>query len=600
MNLQNEQKQESSLERSAEIREPRERATEMLREGDRHVSGAKGLIESARTFMKKIGMGREAELKQLEDETDAAWDELASTVEPIAKGKNIEAPTDDIDAGWETAEKPTEEELDWGMPVEIPKEASFEAMNEDEIMDAVNEAIASTFSGDATAKRHLLSMLEHPKTMEVAERFLQDELGTKTNALLKTNLNTAAFRSVHELASKRPGLQEAFKGQIAEQVGRIVAEKFMQDPSYLERIATLDASLSQELAPGGPQLMKERSLKNLAAVYETVGEHAVAFSNALDLKSLSPQLEYDTTRSVIEIDTADVDNDTGELLTKVNFNLQYTDRSESREKAGINRNIFRGLRTTESGESVPRTYVEHTEFSLPESVKDAGIAADVTRRSLELYGKEGMNLDEIKLHANIDAGGYAWASYGYGWDRQAMANSHLEKAAHEKRTIKVNGRELSLQMELTNEEQVELMREEIRNLIQRCANTLGSIQRDMKLRGSAYPDDAAASIRKAYEEALANPDITPQHLALIGDSAPKLYKGTDGQYYLEDEWPAAQMQNIAAAPGFNKPTHIGKIAMLGTEWYGTIELQQNGTQQGKNLELLKRTIARRGHIKTSS
>lgn len=54
---------------------------------------------------------------------------------------------------------------------------------------------------------------------------------------------------------------------------------------------------------------------------------------------------------------------------------------------------------------------------LPTRLKSKNIAAQITKKSLELYDQS--NIDEIGLHA-VEVGGYAWASYGYGWDEDKM------------------------------------------------------------------------------------------------------------------------------------------------------------------------------------
>lgn len=599
MQLQNfspEPKRDAMLERiEARAATPRETARDMMREGDRLVTDAKSGIEGIRMELKGSGDAAvEEQLKALESDLDAAWDDLATDI------KEATRPVPPESGVFARPGAPTEEELDWEIPETEPGKENFDAMNEDQIIDAVNESIAGAFSGDAASKARLMKLLEHPKSGEFAERFLRDDIESKLgDAMDAPSFDARAFATVLELSAAKPDILDAVKGSIAERVGPAIAEKIMKDPAYAERLAELNDALSKELVPGGPILMKERTLKNLAAVHETVGGQAVAFANAIDLKSLSAQLEYAKTESIIEIDKADVDEETGELLTKVSFSMNFEDMSQPadergrRDMANIIRNFYRETRKTETGEVVPRTYAEHTVFRLPESVKDNGMAAEVTRRSLELYGKDGMNLEEIKLHANIDAGGYVWASYGYGWDREKMAKIRLEKARHKGETVEAGGREIVEDTELTEADERELMRQEITGIINGCINTLDSIQRDIALRGGSYPEAAAAAVRKDLEAALENPDVTPQHLALIGDKAPKLHKGEDGNYYLEDEWPAAQAKGVNAAPGYKKAAHIGKIALLGAEWYGTIELKPDGAQGGANLELLKKTIDRR-------
>lgn len=562
---------------------PAETAQEMKRAATQEISDVKANIDQLRASMQQHPE-LATELNGLQAEVDAAWDELNADIESVT------APP--VSGVFEKANP--SEELDWDIP-DTSNETTSE-LTEDQVMDAANAAIERAFGGDQAALNELHGLLQQEKTREIAERFVLDELGTRSRQMAQADpFDGVGFRAALELAAVRSEFVETLRQNLAEEVGSVVAEKMTNDPTYAERITGLERSLAGDLAPNGPKLMEQRSLKNLAALLESVGEHALTFANALDLRTLSSSLDYTHGGSVIEVDYANVDEETGELMTKVSFNINYVDANSTpnargeRDSGGINRNIYRNVR-----DGQVKTHVEHTLFRLPESVKDNGIASEVTRRSLDIYGADGMDLDEIKLHADIDAGGYVWASYGYGWDHDQMAMQLLSKKADKGEDITVGGREIFEYDELTEADRVELAREEIASIINGCRNTFRSILSSIARRGGRYPVEAAEQIEQQLEAALANPDVTPQHLAAIGDTAPRLFKGNDGQFYLEDEWPSAQTRGIGAEPGYaKKAAHIGKIALLGSDWHGKIELNANGPQSGNNLHLLRKTIARR-------
>ena len=64
-------------------------------------------------------------------------------------------------------------------------------------------------------------------------------------------------------------------------------------------------------------------------------------------------------------------------------------------------------------------YVDHSIFMLDDALQGAGQAKRFLAQSVEAYKKLGV--DKIKLHANIDVGGYAWIKYGFKPDAAGAA-----------------------------------------------------------------------------------------------------------------------------------------------------------------------------------
>ena len=66
--------------------------------------------------------------------------------------------------------------------------------------------------------------------------------------------------------------------------------------------------------------------------------------------------------------------------------------------------------------------VHHDLLKLPSAMQGEGIGKNLLRAELEQYEKLGV--DKVKLFANIDVGGYAWAKYGYTLDEDSASYFH--------------------------------------------------------------------------------------------------------------------------------------------------------------------------------
>lgn len=572
---------------------PEQAGKETLRQADRMLTDQRSQLEALKMTLDAQSPAA-AEIAALEDDLDAAWDELHTEIQAATTEKPVQAPI-------------AEEELDWDIPEE-PKTAekapllSLEGKTEDEIIDLVNSSMDEAFTGNAEALSKLRELASHSNSSEITGRFLMDECQSRLYQTFEASTFSAeemsrVMRIGDVSAESRSMMQEAF----SQQVGSKMAERILKEPAYLQQLASLEGSLSRPLREGGPELSSKRSFKNLVALKETVGDFSAEFAQAIDLKQYSPELDtgltYQTSKDLIDFEQVEIDEVSGELLTKIAFSIGYrregVDDASDEKNGLISRNLCRSVQKNEQGEPMVKKYIEHSIFKLPAGVKDAGIAAQMTKRSLEMYGSDKMDLDEIRLHANIDVGGYAWASYGYGWDEEGNASQRLAKLAEKGEEIIVGGREVFEYEELTFEDKKELARQEVDEIIRGSQASLDSIAASMRRRGSSIPAELYQSLAEQVEACRQKPDVTPQDLALMGDALPKFYKSAEGEYYLEQEWEQAQAQGEKPAEGFKKPAHFGKIAMLGSNWYGKIELRQTGTQAGKNLELLQKTLERR-------
>jgi SPP1 gp7 family putative phage head morphogenesis protein len=95
-------------------------------------------------------------------------------------------------------------------------------------------------------------------------------------------------------------------------------------------------------------------------------------------------------------------------------------------------NLFRTIGIDDTG----KKYAIHELFQVPEDLQRSGIGKKILADWLDLYKETGVKY--IKLHANIDVGGYAWARYGfYPESPEALAEikQHIKDFVHSRRNV---------------------------------------------------------------------------------------------------------------------------------------------------------------------
>lgn len=70
--------------------------------------------------------------------------------------------------------------------------------------------------------------------------------------------------------------------------------------------------------------------------------------------------------------------------------------------------------------------VDHTHFQLDKSAQGKGVSKAIFRDLVQEYEKAGV--EEIRVHANIDVGGYAWAKYGFKAPTKMDIEDVIERA----------------------------------------------------------------------------------------------------------------------------------------------------------------------------
>ena len=90
------------------------------------------------------------------------------------------------------------------------------------------------------------------------------------------------------------------------------------------------------------------------------------------------------------------------FLDNGSVSMNYKGLSSDDEDVELNRVFFK---------EGNRIIVDHALFDLPEELQGKGISKAIFRSLFSEY--ENMGVDEVRVKANIDVGGYCWAKYGF-------------------------------------------------------------------------------------------------------------------------------------------------------------------------------------------
>ena len=105
--------------------------------------------------------------------------------------------------------------------------------------------------------------------------------------------------------------------------------------------------------------------------------------------------------------------------TGTSLRRQKRDRGPSAQLDGVIRDadgqrVGAWYRSVNYDQDTDTVWVGHESLVLSEEVQGQGIASAFNAQAEDFYRAVGV--DEIRLEANIDVGGYAWARAGYDWD----------------------------------------------------------------------------------------------------------------------------------------------------------------------------------------
>ena len=260
---------------------------------------------------------------------------------------------------------------------------------------------------------------------------MADRIGTIMSEIIeKDRVAFDTLDQVADLASQDELVREKTSNALIGRVGEKYAKRILSDREYRETLNKLQETLSRRLEGNeSPQFCKETNLENLVVINEILGDRAESVTRTLDLRSygrgLDTSLKLTKTKDgkfsdLIKVFGTTFDDEGNLVDAQVEVGFAFDgvgpDGEPNNEDARIHRLFMRQTKKMPDGNQKSELIVRHEIFDLPNSIKGGGLAAEVTRSSLAEYDELGV--DAITLSANIDVGGYAWASYGYGWDTE--------------------------------------------------------------------------------------------------------------------------------------------------------------------------------------
>ncbi|MEK9152875.1 MAG: hypothetical protein AAB692_05930 [Patescibacteria group bacterium] len=408
-----------------------------------------------------------------------------------------------------------------------------------------------------------------------------------------------ALENLAAMAAKNKDQHREILGVLKGKLGNR-AEEILTSPELRKELVEMKARLSQKWGgKDGPPITEDLDLAKLVALRETMGKNPEAFLEVIDLKkrleaaSGTGKMKY-TKGTAIRLYDPEVDQKTGELTTLVKVELAFDDSSG--DAAIIARLFTREVETDKEGNPRVKKSVHHDLFKLPSRLKANGMAADITRDSLPEYDRQGLN--EINLNADIDMGSYAWAAYGYGWDKKEMASHSMAWQKNREMDVRVGGVTKKIK-DLSKDEKAAVLKESADYFANEgVIDVIDVGRKNLKEALTEVGSAETESILKEFESLVKNPlTVTPQTLAEFGRKGLKLFQTeTTGKWYTEESLEEAvrnkKMTADDAADLRKKPFHAGKIVLLSNSWYGAIDLKNTGEQGGKNRKMLEQYLSK--------
>ncbi len=520
--------------------DPRETGKQMRQEGTRLTDDVMESIDSAWDAAESLGeTGAETELESLRDQAIDAKKELDDSL-------------GEIDSGW------TEDE----------------------------EKAPDTVREDSAAETAELGEKEFEAVQEAA-RLAEDVLNSDEGYF-------EGLETLSSMAAENPAKRQEILKLMKERLGNRAAE-ILDSPELRRDLAGMQERLGGRWGnENGPQIATELTLVRLLGLRETMGSNPEQFVSVIDMKRRleaagNPDTsDYSGGQEILNIMESKVDPETGELTVRVEANFMH-------DGAIVTREFSRSVEKGKDGKPRVRKSVEHSLLLLPEHMKANGLAADLTRDSLAEYDK--MGVDEVTLHADIDMGSYAWAAYGYGWDKQGMAEAFMKSRNNEESEIEVGGgvkkvKDLTLdeKSSLLESNREELALKEVVSVVKKGREKIQSWLIDS---GLAEAGPLLAELDALEKNPLT---VTPQTMAELGRSGPKFYRDENSTWYNEATLAEAvtdgRITAKEAEDAKKKPFHAGKIALQDNSWFGAIDLKPDGDQGGMNRKMLEKYLAK--------
>ncbi len=393
---------------------------------------------------------------------------------------------------------------------------------------------------------------------------------------LYTAWQPEAYQTYITLSKTSPFLSELCLRFFENQFGPYFAKK-LQDENYIAELSHFAKHLEQTKIQGINLIDPPLALSQVMVVRETFEstERLTGLCDAFDIGKYLPEWDGQTDNGVLDIGYGSF----SETSMQGTINIKLKMKKDEME-AEIDRNLSLNVEFDEKDDSQPKKAlsVVHIGFKLPDEVQNQGIAKHVLRDSFEWYfeqKKHGCNVAEVELLANISVGGYAWAAYGFGWNKEKMSQGEAELLKGE------TGKDSQLNHE-------KLWRAALTRHVQECKKRAEGF---LKYVYDLTPDDRGNLLEELDDALLDATDpltselVTPQRLACLGKMGRQFvqiqYDEDSVRWYPE---PAPVEGKVL------QRMHLGKAMSLGLGWHGRLSLEPKTDLERGQLEQLKKRI----------
>lgn len=377
-------------------------------------------------------------------------------------------------------------------------------------------------------------------------------------------------------------LHDALRTELEARLGNKFGPKILDSWEYRLAVRETAEILDKTMSDSEKPVCSERGLRAIIAVHEIFGDQAKELITAADMRQyVSEEISFNENNlddGFLSCDAINFDEITGELTASIylgdNFSLVNDDI------LSLHKKFDRRPLPTETGkEQQYERVLTYDSFSIPEHIQSKGCAAKELAASMKPAMEAG--IDRLALHANISIGGYAWASYGFGWDTRRTAEIMVNAYIDDQKKRKKEGLEPATEGDVAEvvpsiTSSADLSKDQIAELAQRYISTFVYARRNVMsrllvdaglMKKGEKPPSEFADVWQELRDMEAHPETaTPQRIAGLGHSL------------------SLRISPEELKPSL--PSHLGKAAMIWSSWYGTIDLSTDNDHRKILLEKL--------------
>lgn len=478
---------------------PAQLAREMLRQGDERVTKLKSEIDDLISEL-EWEEGQEntiSQLKIIQKELDSAHGGLRSDLRAAVGSPSPmenEATIEEINAGWEAESAEPE--------TEIEKDIWIETL---ESLDRFFE------TGEIT--QNLGKNLETTD----GEKALRQTISEKTfSEIIGDSTNFGTVKKLLRLAESGPTANRIIRSEFVDFIGSQAWEKLAHGEDYIQELENIQTSLSRNAGSKEQPLCHELGLDRLILLREMFGAKMPQMAQNVDLSTYCSELNLNDGEILV---SPTLDKESGLLSGKVSILYEY---GAGADAASMHRRFSSRVVKGEGGYGLERSTTLEL-ITLPDKLKGKNTAKQEMAATNEFLRQQ--EFDKEKLHANIDIGGYTWATLGFGWDVEKMRRADEKEKS-----------DLEIIAEFAAD-RINITKRFIRD------SGINPDEPDIKIH--------LDTIENKLKDMTAGALITPQELAALGKSGPKFIRHKTGNLFRAETFKAmnARLESIAEALG---------------------------------------------------